>query len=148
MATSRQVGRLGVRYGELAVGVPGALCIVASMVWLRAFAAGEPDYWSAYLPAALLLGLGISASLPMISTVVVRGVARDQLSLASASNRSFLQLGNAVGIALVVSELGDADASALGRYRVAWAVLAVLAAGCAFALAATGRRVRLPVSAG
>jgi MFS family permease len=139
MFAARFVGRSGVRYGEVAVGVPGALCIVAAMVWLRQSANAEPNYWAAFFPASVLLGLGIAASFPMIAVAVVRGIGADELSLATATNRTFLQLGNAIGIALVVAVLeGATGAGALDDFRTAWTLLGALALCCALAVAATG----------
>jgi len=142
MSVARLVGVLGTRFGELAVGVPGAVCIAASMTWLRTATHGEPNYWFGYLPGAVLLGVGIAASLPMIATAVVRGIGPDQLSLVSASNRTFLQLGNAVGVAVVVAVLGSG--AALDEFHTAWTVLGVPAVGCALGLVVAGRTARWP----
>ena len=145
MFSARFVGRAGMRRGEVAVGVPGALCIAAAMTWLRLFAHGEPNYWAGFAPASLLLGFGIAASFPMIAVAVVRGIGADELSLATATNRTFLQLGNAIGIAVVVAVLGNSSGpGGLSDFRVAWMVLAVLAAGCSIAIAATGSTQRAP----
>jgi MFS family permease len=139
MLSARFVGRSGVRFGEVAVGVPGALSIVGAMVWMRLFVHGEANYWFGWLPAAVLLGYGIAASFPMIAVAVVRGIGPDELSLATATNRTFLQLGNAIGIAAVVAVLGTAKgAGALGEFRTAWTILGVLGTACAVAVAVTG----------
>ena len=143
MLAARPVGRLGVRFGEIAVGVPGALSITASMLWLRAFAHERANYWLGYVPGSALLGLGVASAFPMIATAVVRGIGSDQLSLASATNRTFLQLGNAIGIAVVVAVLGTARGpDALSDFRLAWVMLASLAACCAIAIAVTGSTPR------
>lgn len=139
MLSARSVGRRGVRRGEVAVGVPGALSIAVAMVWFATLADASPDYWLGFFPAALFLGYGIAAAFPMIAVAVVRGIGADDLSLATATNRTFLQVGNAIGIAVVVAVLGTAKgAGALGDFRTAWTVLAVLAVGCATAVALTG----------
>jgi MFS family permease len=147
MCSARFVGRAGVRRGEVAVGVPGALCIAAAMTWLRLFAHEEANYWGGFVPASLLLGFGIAAAFPMIAVAVVRGIGADELSLATATNRTFLQLGNAIGIAVVVAVLGNSSGpDALSDFRVAWMVLAVLAAGCSVAIAVTGSTQRAPAA--
>lgn len=139
MAVARSVGRNGVRFGEVAVGVPGALGIVAAMAWMRLFVHATPDYWLGWLPGSMLLGFGIAASFPMIAVAVVRGIGPDELSLATATNRTFLQLGNAIGIAAVVAVLGTATgAGALDEFRFAWTLLGLLACCCAAAVALTG----------
>ncbi len=139
MLSARLVGRSGVRFGEVVVGVPGALSIAAAMVWLRWFAHGDANYWTAFFPATFFLGYGIAAAFPMIAVACVRGIGRDELSLATATNRTFLQLGNAVGISAVVAVLGTAKgADAIGDFRLAWVLLASLAVCCAVAVAVTG----------
>lgn len=139
MSAARFVGRAGVRRGEAAVGVPGALCIAAAMLWMRAFVGADARYWTAWVPGSVLLGYGIAASFPMIAVAVVRGIGSDELSLASATNRTFLQLGNAIGIAIVVAVLGSSvGPDALADFRLAWVLLAALAVSCAGAVAVAG----------
>jgi MFS family permease len=148
MTAARFVGRAGVRRGEIAVAVPGACTIVAALLWLRVFVEGEPRYWLAFLPASALLGLGIAATFPMIAVAVVRGVGPDELSLASATNRTSLQLGNAVGIAAVVAVLGETTGpDALADFRRAWVLLAALAGLSLTAVALMGSTTSRCVSA-
>jgi MFS family permease len=145
ISAARFVGRGSVRHGEVVVGVPGALSIAAAMIWMRQFAHADANYWLGFLPGSVLLGLGIAACFPMIAVAVVRGIGTDELSLASATNRTFLQLGNAVGIAAVVAVLGNTTGSgALSDFRLAWTVLGAVAAGCGVAVAVTGSTSRAP----
>jgi hypothetical protein len=145
--SARAVGRMGVRFGEVAVAAPGAICIMASMVWLRLLAHATPNYWLGYLPAAVLIGYGVAASFSMIAVAVVRGIGADELSLASATDRTFLQTGNAIGIAAVVAVLGNAKGpDGLKDFRGTWTVLAILAACCAVTIVAMGSTVRTPNS--
>src|SRR5690606_5195696 len=86
---------------------------------------------------------GIAAAFPMIAVAVVRGIGTDELSLATATNRTFLQLGNAIGIAMVVAVLGEASGvTALSHFQLAWTLLAALAVLCAGAITVTGSSVR------
>ena len=148
MLAARAVGRWGVRFGEVAVGLPGAAGIVASMVWLRVMVGPTANYWQAWFPASVLLGLGLAASFPMIAVAVVRDVGPDELSLATATNRTFLQLGNAIGIALVVALLGATTAAdALHEFRLAWSVLALLGVICSAAMFVTGSTERTVAAA-
>jgi hypothetical protein len=143
MSVARPVGRLGVRFGEIAVGVPGALSITTSMLWLRLFAHDHANYWLGFVPGSAFLGLGIAAAFPMIATAVVRSIGTDELSLASATNRTFLQLGNAIGIAVVVAVLGNAKGpDALSDFRLVWIMLSSLAVCCAIAVAIMGSTPR------
>jgi len=149
IAVARPVGRLGVRFGEVAVGVPGATGIALSVLWYRALVDADANYWLGYFPGNLLMGVGVAAVLPMLATAVVRGLGSDQFSLASATNRTFLQLGNGIGIAAVVAFIGATTGpEALADYRQAWLALGVVALVGAAAVAAIGRaREAEPVAA-
>jgi hypothetical protein len=76
----------------------------------------------------------------MIAAISVRGVPSNELSVASASNRTALQVGNAVGIAIVIAVLGDPRGpEALAAFRRAWLVMVVGAIVTAAALVTVGR---------
>ncbi len=141
--TALFVGRLGNRFGERAVGVPGT-CIVAAGMFLLAWRVGStPSFVGAWLPGGTVIGLGMGLSYPMVAAATVRDVASSELSVAAASNRTTLQIGNAVGIALLIAILGDAvGVDALGPMRVAWWVTGALALGVATSLALLGPRRR------
>jgi predicted MFS family arabinose efflux permease len=146
MVAAPLVGRAGGRFGERAVGVPGMIVIAAGMAWFRVFVDGSPEYVRHWLPAACMTGLGIAMVFPMLAVAVVRDVAPDQLSVASASNRTALQLGNAVGISLLIAMLGNrTDASSLGDFRRVWTVFACLAVACGVIVGAVGRTQRSPL---
>ena len=140
MVAARSIGRLGVRFGEVAIGLPGALSIAAATTWLLVFVEAEtPAYWTEWFPASVLLGWGIAAAFPMISVAVVRGVDTGDLSLATATNRTFLQLGNAIGIAAIVGVLGTAiGPEGIDEFRLAWVLIAVLATACGAAIVVAG----------
>ena len=129
-------GRLGARFGERAVAVPGALVIAAGIASYRLLATTEHAYFTRWLPGSLLFGAGLALTYPMIAAISVRGVANAELSVASASNRTALQIGNAVGIAVVIAVLGDPRGpDALVAFRRAWVVMAAGAVVTALAIA-------------
>ena len=79
----------------------------------------------------------------MIAVAVVRDVGSGELSLATATNRTFLQLGNAIGIAVVVALLGTTVAGdALHEFRLTWTVLAMVGVVCTAAVGVTGSTKR------
>jgi EmrB/QacA subfamily drug resistance transporter len=133
-------GRLGARFGERAVAVPGALVIAAGIAGYRVFATEEVHYVARWLPGCFLFGAGLALTYPMIAAISVRGVPSNELSVASASNRTALQVGNAVGIALVIAVLGDPRGpEALASFRRAWVVMIIGALVTAGALVSVGR---------
>ena len=138
-------GRLGARFGERAVGVPGALVIAAGIGSYRMLATSDIEYLARWLPGCLLFGAGLALTYPMIAAISVRGVASAELSVASASNRTALQIGNAVGIAVVIAVLGDPRGpEAIASFRRAWVVMGLFAVATAVAIASV-ETVRRPV---
>jgi NTE family protein len=136
---STVVGRLGNRFGERAVGVPGALIVACGMGWYAWRVGAHPQFVREWMPGAITIGLGMGLTYPMIGAACVREVEAVDLSVASAANRMTLQIGNAIGIALVIAILGDAKGvDALHHMRVAWAVTAALAAAVGLAMATVG----------
>jgi MFS family permease len=133
-------GRLGNRYGERAVAVPGSLIVAGGMAWLAWRVGAHPEFVRDWLPGGTLLGAGMGLAYPMIGSAGVRGVGGEDLSVASATNRMTLQIGNAVGIALVIAILGDATGHAmLDQMRIAWVVTAAIVLGAALTLALLDR---------
>jgi MFS family permease len=136
LASSLFCGRLGNRYGERAVAVPGSLIVAAGMAWFAWRVGEHPNFVGAWLPGGLLVGFGMGLTYPMIGSACVREVSGSDLSVASASNRMTLQIGNAIGIALVIAILGDSSGHALEHpMRVAWAVTAVIELSVTIAMA-------------
>ena len=136
-------GRLGTRFGERAVGAPGALVIGLGIASYRLLATVDVDYVVRWLPGCVLFGAGLALTYPMIAAISVRGVPSHELSVASASNRTALQIGNAVGIAVVIAVLGDPRGpEALVDFQRAWVVMAIGAVITAVAIAAVESRRR------
>jgi len=133
-------GRLGNRYGERAVAVPGSLIVAAGMGWMAWRVGARPEFVREWLPGGTLIGTGMGLTYPMIGSACVRGVESADLSVASAANRMTLQIGNAVGIALVIAILGNATGHGmLDQMRVAWAVTAAMVVAVAMTMALLDR---------
>jgi NTE family protein len=127
MFASLFAGRLGNRYGERAVAVPGALIVAGGLAWSAWRVGAHPEFVRDWLPGGAMIGLGMGFTYPMIGSACVRGVEGADLSVASAANRMTLQIGNAVGIALVIAILGDSSGHGmLDQMRIAWAVTAAM----------------------
>jgi len=120
------VGRYGARLGERTIGVPGALILALAVWWYRAHVGVEPHYWSDWFPGAVLSGLGINMAFPMLQSAGVRDVGPSRFSIANASTRAALQLGSAIGIALLVAILGEGTTTIAG-FRNAWLMVSLFA---------------------
>jgi hypothetical protein len=142
------VGPLGNRFGERAVGVPGAIIVAAGMAYYSWRIGPDPEFVREWLPGGALIGVGMGLTYPMIGAACVREVEAHDLSVASASNRMTLQIGNAIGIAVVIAILGDSKgADTLHPMHVAWLVTACLALAVAASLSTLRPRDRLALPA-
>jgi EmrB/QacA subfamily drug resistance transporter len=110
--------RLGQRFGERAVAVPGAVVVAAGVAGYLLLDE-TPRYWSHYFPASALSGIGVSMLFAMLSSAAVRDADAARLSLASGAARTANQLGTAAGLALLFVILGEGVGS-LERYRQGW----------------------------
>ena len=99
-------GQLAVRYGFRTVAVPGALSYSAGVLWVALFATPHPAYLTVWLPAALLLGVGIGVSFPILSAASVSQVPQARFAVAGAVNQTARQIGAVIGVALAVAILG------------------------------------------
>lgn len=134
-------GRLGSRFGERAVGAPGMIALGLGVFSYRLFFDVTPSFWGVWVPASLLAGIGFGLTYPMIASASVRGVSAGDLSVASASNRTALQIGNAIGIALVVALLGNPQGpEALPEFQRAWLLLGAMSLVTAVLVLSVGRR--------
>ncbi len=144
--TARVVERLGLRTTLLA----GSLLMTSGLA-LLAFVSAEGSYLVDALPGLMLVGVGSGLSYAPSMIAATAGVTKDEQGLASGILNTSLQLGGAVGVAVLVSvavaatgEAGAPPAEALtDGYRAGfrWAVaLPLLIFVSALALPAVKRR--------
>ena len=126
--------RLNMRIGERATLLPGLALVAAGLAWF----AGAPlhaDYLTDVLPAVVLLGTGAGLSFPSLATLAMKGVAPGEAGLASGLINTSLQVGGALGLAVLATLsatrtetlLADGDATAqavLGGYHLAFWIAA------------------------
>jgi EmrB/QacA subfamily drug resistance transporter len=138
--------RLNTRFGARATLIPGLTLIFAGLL-LFARAPVDGSYLSDVLPVMVLLGTGAGLSFPSLATLAMSGATRSDSGLASGLINTSLQVGGAVGLAvlatlatnrtdsLLSSDQGTASALT-GGYHLAFLVAAGLVA-VAVGLAAT-----------
>lgn len=141
------VGRIGTRYGERIVGVPGVVILAASTMWFRTHAGTDPDYWIDWFPGACLSGLGINMAFPMLQSSGVRDVGAARFSIANATTRAGLQMGTAIGVAGLVAVLGG-SAPDIDRFRTAWFLIALFAVASAALILPIPRAAAAPGGSG
>ena len=128
--------RLNLRYGERAVLLPGLALIVAGLAWLTRVPV-DAGYAVDLMPAMVLLGVGAGLSFPALSTLAMSGATASDAGLASGLLNTTVQVGGAVGLAVLATLStehtagrladGESTASALtSGYQLAFTVAAVL----------------------
>jgi MFS family permease len=130
--------RLNLRFGARNVLVPGMALVAIGLAWLMR-APVDGSYVVDVLPAMLLLGTGAGASFPALMTLAMSGATPSDSGLASGLVNTTMQVGGAVGIAVLATlatsrtdhllAAGEPSASALtGGYHLAFAISAGLVA--------------------
>src|SRR6185503_17484831 len=124
--------KLNMRFGPRATLLPGLSSIALGLL-LMSQISSDGSYWSDVLPAMVLMGIGAGLSFPSIMTLAMGGVRPEEAGLASGLVNTTLQVGGAIGLAVLAtlssnrtSSLlagGDSNAEALtGGYQLAFAV--------------------------
>jgi EmrB/QacA subfamily drug resistance transporter len=148
--------RLIMRFGPRRTLLPGVALIGVGLLWF-ARTPVDGSYLTDLLPAMLLIGLGIGSAGPSLVTLAMSGATRSDSGLASGLVNTSLQVGGAIGLAVLAtlaaqrtsSELagGTSHASALNSgYHLAYLIGAGLLA-IALTVAITVLRSPEPVSA-
>jgi EmrB/QacA subfamily drug resistance transporter len=157
-ALSSTSGRLATRYGYRPVLVTGSLLFALGELLIILRVGTTPAYLVDWLPSALLVGLGVAFTFPVLSAAAVSGLPAEKFGVGGAINQTSRQLGAVLGVALLVSIIGtptSADA-ALDVFRQAWSMCVVASLVCgALALghlrpataAAPARVIPVPVEA-
>jgi MFS family permease len=127
---SPTAARYGSRFGERAAAIPGTMVMAFSLAWYLMFAASTPSYWTQIFPGSALNGIGVAFAFPMVSAAAVRDVLPADLSIATAVTRAASQVGQAVGVALILVLIGNGAAD-IDRFRACWWLLGALTAGAA-----------------
>jgi Na+/melibiose symporter-like transporter len=127
----RLVGRVGLK--PMAVG--GMLTMAVALV-LLSFVSEDGSYVTDVLPAAIVLGLGIQFAFVAVNIAALKEVDKRLFGLASGLLNTSLQIGAALGLA-VVATLATSQADPVAGLRLgalAGAAILTAGAGAAFLL--------------
>jgi EmrB/QacA subfamily drug resistance transporter len=94
--------RLNMRFGPRATLIPSLVLIAAALV-LFARAPIDASYVSDLLPVMLLLGTGAGLAFPSLMTLAMSGATRNDSGLASGLVNTSLQVGGALGLAVLAT---------------------------------------------
>ncbi len=152
----RYTERLNMRFGARATLLPGIVAIAAGLL-LFARTPVDANYVTDVVPPVVLIGLGAGLSFPSLMTLAMSGATQSDAGLASGLVNATVQVGGAIGLAVLATLasdrtdglLGDGEpiAAALNSgYHVAY-LLGTVLVGIAFVVAVTVLRSDAPEQA-
>ena len=116
------VGKLGTRYGVRVIAVPGSFSWGIGVLMYALFVTETPNYWGLWLPASILVAIGVATTFPIISAAAVGEVPPEDFAVGGSLNQVGRQFGATIGVAALITVVGSGvDISA---YHNAWFVTA------------------------
>lgn len=120
--SSAPLGSLSDRVGHRWVVTVGALLCSGSYLWIRLMAGEEQEFVRVFLPASLVLGLGVGATIAGLQSAAMSEIAPHQFASANATIRTMQQVGYAIGISVVLTLASRLDLDGF-RAGYTWVVV-------------------------
>ena len=122
--------------------VAGGLLVIAAGLWQVSLASAATNY-TGVLPGMILLGIGAGLTIPSATESVMGSLPGGHTGVGSATNGAFLQLGGALGVAVIGSLLNTRYqgriSGTLVPYHVPHAVMQTILGSLGGALGVAGR---------
>ncbi len=122
--------------------VAAGLLIIAGGLWQVSGASGTTTY-TGILPGLIMLGFGAGLAIPSATASVMGSVPRGDAGVGSATNGTFMQVGGALGVAVIGSLLAtryqDKMTAALAPHHVPHEAMTAILGSLGGALAAAER---------
>lgn len=134
-AGSRAAGGLAQRIGNRTMLAAGSL-VTASGYAVFALSAQRPEYWLGFLPGLVLTGIGMTACVAPLTTVVLDAAPSDLGGSASGVNNAAARLGGLLAIAALGFAFGGTSASDIASVAFVQAYRRAMWTAAALALAA------------
>jgi EmrB/QacA subfamily drug resistance transporter len=131
-----------VRVAGTRLTVAAGLLVVAGGLWQLSTASAATTY-TGVLPGLIMLGVGAGLAIPSATESVMGSLPAAHTGVGSATNGAFLQIGGALGVAVIGSLLNtryqDTITSALAPYHVPHAVMQAILGSVGGALEVASR---------
>lgn len=126
--TAGPAGRWASAEGHRVVITAGAMSAVMAVAWWVTLIGVTADYVVAFLPGAVLLGIGVGLAFPMLTAAAMRDVEPDRFAMGAAGNTTMRQVAMAVGVAVAVAIVGSGDDAVadVSAFRASWFVCGAL----------------------
>ena len=98
---SRYVGALTDRYGARLLLVVGPAIAAVGFAMFALPGVGSGSYWTTFFPAAVILGVGMAAQAPSVTTVALNSVDASRSGLASAISNAFSHTAGLLAVAVL-----------------------------------------------
>ena len=122
-----RLGPIAERVGYRVLVVPGALVWAGAYLWYHEMVGLTPAFWSEWLPGQVLSGVGVGATLPLLTSAALASVPGGRYATASALVSSARQLGGVLGISILVLIVGNpTGAGVVDALREGW-MLSIIA---------------------
>jgi EmrB/QacA subfamily drug resistance transporter len=108
-----QAGRISDRVGSRWL-VAGGMTVLSVALYLFSRMDANADYWT-LLPAMILGGIGMSATMAPVTSTAMGSVPRDKAGVGSAVLNSMRQVGGSLGIAVMGAIVAAAATGAAGQ---------------------------------
>jgi MFS family permease len=113
-------GVLGARFGHRAVGGVGSLLFAAGGVFWVTHLGAVPDWAGAYLPGAVMTGVGVGLMLPSLGGAATAPLPPQRFATGTALYAMSRQIGVALGVACLVAIVGVSSSAGVATYHHAW----------------------------
>lgn len=113
------------RYGPGPIAAVGSVLFCLSLLWQAAFADATPNYVQGLLPGMLIGGAGVGLALSTLVAAGATALPVHRSATGSAFINSGRQVASALGVAVLVTILGNQVSTPHG-YHVAWLIAAAL----------------------
>jgi len=137
-AVAGPAGRFAARAGFRTILLTGTSFFTLGLLSFALRVGVTPDYLATWLPATLLVGLGIGLTFPVLGASAVSSLRPERYAVGSAVNQTARQIGGALGIAILVVLVGTPHGALDGvhHFQRLWLFTASMAAAagvtCAF----------------